>query len=150
MEFKPQDPNYEIRVQESFKRQQVNDFIGAEIFSLKPGYCEIHLPFKNELSQQHGFFHAGIIATIADTAGGYAAFSLMPEEATVLTVEYKINLIGPAEGSKAMAHATVVKPGRTLTVCNVQVFVKKNNTEKLCAVTQMTVMCLKGKSDSRQ
>jgi uncharacterized protein (TIGR00369 family) len=97
MRFKVPDPDFEKRVHESFNRQKLMRTIGAELTRLLPGEAEISLPYWHNLTQQHGFVHAGIIATIADTACGYAAFSLMPADAAVLTVEYKINLLSPAE-----------------------------------------------------
>jgi uncharacterized protein (TIGR00369 family) len=142
MSFKSLDPNYEMKVRESFLRQGFMKFIGAELVEVKPGYCEIHLPYKKELSQQHGFFHAGVIGTIADNTGGYAAYSLMGAESSILTVEYKLNLVAPGVGDLLIGRARVVKPGRTLTVCRSEVFVVKNGIEKLCATSLMTLMAM--------
>ena len=91
--FQPPNPGYAERVQDSFRRQQAMALLGAQLSRLTPGACEIRLPYKPELTQQHGFFHGGIIGTIADSAGGYAAFTLMPLDSSVLTVEYKMNLL---------------------------------------------------------
>ena len=146
--FKPLDLNYESRIKESFSRQRFMDFINAELVEVKPGYCEIHLPYKKKFSQQHGYFHAGLIGTIADNCGGYAAFSLMPAEASVLTVEYKINIVAPGDGELLIGRAKVIKPGRTLTVCEAKVFVVKSGVEKLCATSLMTVMVMHGKADA--
>lgn len=147
MHFEPKDPNYQGKVRDSFSRQTFMDYIGAKLTKLEPGLCELQLPYNENLSQQHGYFHAGVIGALADTAGGYAAFSLMPADASVLTVEYKINLMAPGDGDRLIARATVLKPGRTLTVCKVEAFAAKNNTESMCAYVQMTVMTMRGKPD---
>ena len=147
MSFKPLGPNYEMKVKESFARQQFMSFIGAKLVEVKPGYCEIHLPYKKELSQQHGFFHAGVIGTIADNSGGYAAYSLMATDSSVFTVEYKLNLIAPGEGDLLIGRGQVIRPGRNLTVCRTEVFVIKNGVEKLCATSLMTLMEMAGKVD---
>ena len=146
--FEPLDLNYEKKIKESFSRQEFMHFINAELVEVKPGYCEIHLPYKKELSQQHGYFHAGIIGTISDNCGGYAAFSLMPAKASVLTVEYKMNIVAPGDGELLIGRAKVIKPGRTLTICNTEVFVVKNGAEKLCATSLMTVMTMYGRADT--
>jgi uncharacterized protein (TIGR00369 family) len=135
------------RVQASFARQGIMDHLGASLTKLEKGYCEIELPFKPELSQQHGFFHAGVVSTIADSAGGYAGFSLFPEDSSVLTVEFKINLLAPADGERLRAAGRVIKAGRTLTICELQAFVVKHGNEKLCAHGMSTLICLQGKSD---
>lgn len=145
--FEPLDLDYEKKIKESFSRQAFMDFINAELAEVKPGYCEIHLPYKKTLLQQHGYFHAGIIGTISDNCGGYAAFSLMPVGASVLTVEYKMNLVAPGDGELLIGRAKVIKPGRTLTICSTEVFVVKNGDEKLCATSLMTVMAMHGKTD---
>lgn len=147
LSFRPLDPNYEERVRASFARQQFMEFIGAILMQVRPGYCEIHLPYKEELSQQHGYFHAGAIGTIGDNASGYAAYTLMPADATVLTVEYKLNLLTPGSGELLIARGQVIKPGRTLTVCRSDIFAIKNGQEKLCATALVTLMTLAGKPD---
>ena len=148
--FKPQDENFTDRVKASFANQPLMDFIGAKLAIVEPGFCEIHLPYRRELAQQHGFFHAGMIGTVADNCGGYAAFSLMPADASVLTVEYKINLLSPGDGELLVGRSKVKKAGRTLTVCEVDVFVVKDSVEKLCATVQMTVMAMHGMSDKQE
>lgn len=147
MLFKSLDPNYERKVRESFIRQGFMKFIGAKLVEVKPGYCEIHVPYRDELSQQHGFFHAGIIGTIADNTGGYAAYSLMGTGSSILTVEYKLNLVAPGDGDLLIGRARVVKPGRTLTVCRSEVFVVKNGIEKLCATSLMTLIAMTAMAD---
>ncbi|MBD5633973.1 MAG: PaaI family thioesterase, partial [Candidatus Eremiobacteraeota bacterium] len=115
------DADYEARARESYGRQGAMALLGATIEALAPGQCRIELDFRPELSQQHGYFHAGITSAIADSAGGYAALTLFPPTAEVLTVEFKINLIAPAHGERLIADAQVVRTGRTLTVCTVDV-----------------------------
>ncbi len=144
MTFKPKDPNFEFKVRDSFTRQPHMSFIDARLVAVNPGYCEIHLPFRKELSQQHGFFHAGVIGTIADTAGGYAAYSLMGADSSVLSVEYKLNLMAPGDGELLVGRAKVKKQGRTLSVCQSDVFVIKNGIEKVCATALMTTMTMVG------
>jgi len=122
-------------------------FIGAQLIDVQAGSCEIHLPYRLELTQQHGYFHAGVIGALADNANGYAAFSLMRADASILTVEYKLNLIAPGDGEKLIARGEVIKPGRTLTVCRADVFVAKDGVEKLCASALQTLLQMVGKAD---
>ena len=117
--------------------------LGATLSTVGQGTCEITLPYRAALSQQHGFFHAGVVSTIADSAAGYAAFSLFPAASSVLTVEFKINLLAPADGENLRATGRVIKHGRTLTICEMQAFITKNREEKLCAHGMSTLMCLK-------
>ncbi len=146
--FTPKDPDFEARVRGSFARQGIMDLIGARITKVEPGLVEIELPHRADLCQQHGFFHAGITSTIADTAGGYAAFSLFPADASVLTTEFKINLLAPADGELLRAVGRVVKPGRTLTVCEADVFAVKDGVAKPCARLLQTLMRLDGRPDA--
>jgi uncharacterized protein (TIGR00369 family) len=145
--FEPRNPAYADRVQSSFDRQQVMALLGAKLTRLAPGECEIQLPFKPELTQQHGYFHGGIIGTIADSAGGYAGFTLMPEESSVLTVEYKMNLLAPGDGELLIARGRVLKAGRTLVVSQVDAFVVKGGRETLCATLLQTLMTMHGRPD---
>ncbi|OPL11443.1 MAG: hypothetical protein AVO38_04615 [delta proteobacterium ML8_D] len=147
MVFEPLDKNYVQKVRSSFQRQKFMEFIGARLAEVHPGYCEIHLPYKKELSQQHGFFHAGVIGTLADNSGGYAAFTLMPPRASILTVEYKLNILAPGDGELLIARAQVIKAGRTLTICRPEVFVVKDGYETMSAAALMTLIALPGKSD---
>ena len=145
--FEPRNPAYAERVQASFNRQKIMTLIGAQLARLEPGECEIHLPFKPEISQQHGYYHGGIIGTIADSAGGYAAFTLMPRDASVLTVEYKMNLLEPGEGELLIARGRVLKAGRTLMVARVDAGVVKDGRETLCATLLQTLMTMHGRPD---
>ena len=147
MTFEPLDPNYEQKIRDSFSRQGLMKFIGAKLIDVRPGYCEIHLPYRGELTQQHGFFHAGMIGTIADNSGGYAAYSLIGVGSSILTVEYKLNLLAPGDGELLIGRARVLKPGQTLTVCKSDVFVVKDGIEKLCATCLMTLMAMNGMPD---
>ena len=143
----PKNPDFEECVRDSFSRQGIMELIGARLSRVEPGLVEIELPYRADLTQQHGFFHAGITSTIADSAGGYAAFSLMPAEASVLTTEFKINLLAPAEGELLRAVGRVVRPGRLLTVCEVDVFALKDGAATPCAKLLETLMCLEGRPD---
>jgi uncharacterized protein (TIGR00369 family) len=133
-------------VRDSFARQGIMVTLGATLAKVAPGTCEITLPYRAALSQQHGFFHAGVVSTIADSAAGYAAYSLFPAGSSVLTVEFKINLLAPADGENLRATGRVIKQGKTLTICEMQAFISKNNEEKLCAHGMSTLMCLKDSS----
>lgn len=148
--FQAPDPDYATRVRASFDRQSIMGLIGARLTRVEPGEVEIELPFRADLCQQHGFFHAGVTSTIADSAGGYAGFSLFPADSSVLTVEFKINLLAPADGELLRAVGRVVKPGRTLTVTEAEVLVVKNGAEKACARMAQTLMCLAGRPDMPQ
>lgn len=141
------DAEYESRVRESFVRQGLMKHLGAELVKLEPGHAEIRVPFRLELTQQHNYFHAGVSGAIADSACGYAAYTLMPAESSVLTVEYKMNLLAPADGEGLIARANVLRSGRTLKVCIADVYVRKDGAEVHCATMLSTIMCLPGKSD---
>ena len=146
-EFVPLDPGYEARVRSSFARQGAMRLLGARLLALKPGFCAIELPYRDDLTQQHGYIHAGMVSAIADSAGGYAGFSLFPADATVLTVEYKLNLIAPAAGERLIAEAQVVKPGRTLAITRGEVYGLAGDKRTLCAIMQQTLIVLSGKPD---
>ncbi|TDW24521.1 PaaI family thioesterase [Kribbella kalugense] len=128
------------RVRESFERQGLMEHLGARISHIGPGEVHIVLPSRPEVTQQHGYFHAGATSSIADSAGGYAAFTLFPEGTSVLTVEFKINLLAPAEGERLEAVGTVIKPGRTLTICRLEVFAVAGDRRTLVAVGQQTLI----------
>ena len=138
-EFKPQDPDFEKRIRESFSRQQIMHLIGASIERVEPGVVEIELPIRDDLTQQDGYVHAGIVTTILDSSCGYAAYTLMPSDASVLSVEFKVNLLAPAKGAILRAHGEVKRTGRTLTVCTADAFADG----KLCATMLATLICLR-------
>jgi uncharacterized protein (TIGR00369 family) len=148
--FDPKDPNFEARVRTSFARQTAMATLGIEITDLRAGEVELRMPYAAPYTQQHGFIHAGIITTALDSACGYAAFSLMPDDAAVLTVEFKTNLIAPARGDYFLFRARVVKPGRTITVCDAQAFAVEGGKEKLIATMTGTMMALFGREDIAQ
>jgi uncharacterized protein (TIGR00369 family) len=129
MPFQPADPNFRDRVRASFARQRVMQTLAISITRLEPGDIELTMPFDAAYTQQHGFVHAGIISAALDSACGYAAFSLMPADAAVLTVEFKTNFLAPAKGDQFKFRARVVKPGRTLTVCDAQAFSELDGAE---------------------
>jgi len=116
------NPAFAAEIQQSFSRQSIMQLIGAEIGRIEPGIVEITLPYRTELTQQNGYLHAGVVTTIADSACGYAAYSLMPAGSEVLSVEFKVNLLRPAKGDKFLAHAEVIKAGKTLTVVKSDVY----------------------------
>jgi len=141
--FDPRNPAYEAAVRDSFARQGLMKTLGAELSAVAPGRVEIVADYHDGLGQQHGFFHGGVIGAIADSAGGYSAFSLMPPETNVLTVEYKMNIVAPGRGRRLVARGEVVRPGRTLTVARSDVFaVDDGGAETLCATMLQTLMCL--------
>ena len=146
--FAPLNPEYEARVRASFGRQGAMHLIGARLSVLRPGYCAIELPFREDLTQQHGYVHAGIVGAIVDSAGGYAGFTLFPADASVLTVEYKLNLLAPAAGERLVAEAQVVKPGRTLAITRGEVYAEADGKRTLCAIMQQTLIVLAGKADA--
>lgn len=146
--FEARNPDYADRVRASFGRQRIMSLLGAELTRIAPGSCEIRLPFREDLTQQHGYFHGGVAGTIADSAAGYAGFSLMPEDSSVLTVEFKLNLVAPADGDALVARGRVIKPGRTLFVCAADVMVCRDGGEILCATLLQTLMTMHGRSDA--
>ena len=139
-DFAATDPDFAERVRKSFDAQGIMDHIGATLTLIEPGVCEIELPYSDAVSQQYGFFHGGVIGTIADSAGGYAAFGLMDAEDGILTVEYKLNLMALADGDLLVARGRVLRAGRTLTVARAEVGVVKNGVEVACAAMQQTLM----------
>ena len=148
MLYRPQYAEFRMKVQESFEQQGFMKLINAKLVKIDPGYCEIHIPFHQNLTQQYSYFHAGIVGTIADNAAGYAAFSLMDKASSILTVEFKLNLLSPAKGQLLIAKSYVLKYGKTLTICRSDVYIINAGTEKLCAASQSTLMELQNKSDA--
>jgi uncharacterized protein (TIGR00369 family) len=142
-EYKFYDPKYPQILIENFNRQKTMQWIGARLTDVRPAYAEITLPWREEFTQQSNAVHGGILATIGDNAGGYAAWTLEPNDANMLAVEFKINLLGEAKGDPIIARGHVVKRGRTLTIARVDVFSVEKNVEKLCAIMQQTLMCIR-------
>jgi uncharacterized protein (TIGR00369 family) len=134
----------EKRIRESFALQNAMALIKADLQRIEPGHTEIHLPHWSGIDQQHGYVHGGVIGMIADSAAGYAAMTLVPEGASVLTVEYKMNLLAPGLGQKLIARGKVIRPGRTLIVTQAEVFAVNNQQETLCALMQQTIMVMHG------
>ncbi|MCG8380794.1 MAG: PaaI family thioesterase [Gammaproteobacteria bacterium] len=135
------DPDYEQKTRESFNRQAVMQTIGATLESIKPGGVTIELPFNAQYTQQNDFMHAGIISTVLDSACGYAAFTLMPAGADVLTVEFKVNLLRPAKGKFFTAKARVVKAGLSISVTEASLF-SSDYGEKEVATMSATMMAI--------
>jgi uncharacterized protein (TIGR00369 family) len=138
----PRNPTFSEQIKQSFKQQTIMGLIGAELTRVEPGIVEITLPYRPDLAQQHGYLHAGIVTTIADSACGYAAFSLMPPNSEVLSVEFKVNLLRPAKGETFSAVAEVIKSGKTLTVVRADVFGIEEGRRDLVATMLGTMICL--------
>lgn len=146
--FEAPDPAFERRVRESFARQGAMRTLGATVESLSPGHCAIALVPRPEVAQQHGYVHAGVVAAIVDTAGGYAGYTLFPADSSVLTVEFKLNLLAPAAGERLVAEGFVVKSGRTLTITRGEVHAESRGRRTLVALMQQTLMTMHGKADA--
>ena len=140
-------PETQDRIRASFARQQAMELIRATMPVVEAGRTEIHLPHWQGVEQQHGFVHGGVVGMIADSAAGYAAMTVVPDGASVLTVEYKINLVAPADGEMLIARGEVLRPGRTLVLTKAEVFAVTGGQEKLCAVMQQTIMVMQGKAE---
>ncbi|PYE90461.1 PaaI family thioesterase [Phyllobacterium leguminum] len=134
------EPDFRERVEESFARQAAMKLIGADLTLCEPGIVEIELPFRDDLTQQHNFLHAGIISAALDAACGYAAFSLMPQGSAVLTIEFKVNLLAPGKGERFLFRGEVTKPGRTIMVSDGQAFAVGDTEVKLIATMTATLM----------
>ena len=147
--FEPPDPAYADRVRASFARQAAMATIGASLTDVAPGRVVIELAWQQALTQQHGFLHAGMVATALDSACGYAGFSLMTADAAVLTIEYKINLLAPAQGQRFRMEGAVVKPGRTITVAEGRAYAVQDGREKLVATMGATLMAIVGREGIR-
>ncbi|PYS86341.1 MAG: thioesterase [Acidobacteria bacterium] len=145
MPAEQKDPNFEARVRASFALQNIMQLIGARLSRVEPGIVEIDLDSRSDLTQQNGYVHAGIVTTILDSACGYAAHTLMPANSGVLSVEFKVNLLAPAQGERISARAEVKRSGRTLTVCTADAFAINGEDETLCATMLATMFCVKPK-----
>ncbi len=145
-ELEPKDPNFENRVRANFVEQRVMSLIGASLTVVEPGLVEIEIPNREDLAQQNGFMHAGIVTTVLDSACGYAAYTLMPADSSVLSVEFKVNLLAPADGDLITARAEVKRYGNTLTVCTADAFADG----KICATMLATMICRTVKPDTNR
>jgi uncharacterized protein (TIGR00369 family) len=141
-QFEPRDPDFKARVTQSFAAQAIMQTIGAELVEGAPGRVEILLPYDRKLTQQDGFIHAGVSSTIMDSACGYAAFSLMPADARVLTIEFKINLLAPAAGTRFRAVGKVRKSGRSVFVAESELFAESDGNSRLVAIMSGTLTAL--------
>ena len=139
--------DFKASVAASFARQNAMQLIRASLPLIEHGRTEIHIPHWAGVEQQHGFVHGGVVGMIADSAAGYAAMTVVPASASVLTVEYKMNLVAPADGETLVARGEVVRPGRTLIVTKAEVYACKDGKETLCAIMQQTIMVMHGKSE---
>ena len=146
--FEPGDPDFAARVRASFARQRFMGLLGARLARVEPGLVEIELDFRPEFTQQHGYLHAAVTTAIADSAGGYAAYTLMPPGSSVLAVEFKINLLEPARGQSFTGRGRVVRPGKRLYVCALEVEARDGDGTRLCLLGQQTAMCLLDTPDS--
>lgn len=149
-QFLPRDPDWEARCRDSFGRQGFMKLIGCRIVALAPGHCTVTVEAKPELCQQRGFLHGGVTAALADSAAGYAAYSLMPAGSTPLTVEFKINLMAPAVGDRFFASADVVRAGKTLIVVNVDVVAERHSVRKPIARMLGTLICMENTPDTEE
>ena len=143
---KPSDPNFAARVRANFGSQRLMATLGATLEQVEPGAVAIRLPFRDDLTQQHGFLHAGAIASVADSACGYAALSLMPAGADVLSIEFKINMLSPAKGDAIVARGEVIRAGRKIMVCRADVYAMQSGDEKLVAAMQGTMMVVEDRA----
>lgn len=141
------NPQFAQTVAASFAKQSAMRLIQATMPVIEHGRTEIHVPHWDGIEQQHGFVHGGVVGMIADSAAGYAAMTMVPASASVLTVEYKMNLVAPADGERLIARGQVVRPGRTLIITKAEVFAIKDGKEGLCALMQQTIMVMHGKAE---
>lgn len=141
-EFITRDPNYEARVRSSFEKQEAMKTIGASLVKMSPGEMVIEFPYDQSLTQQNGYIHAGVLTTVVDSACGYAAYTLMPADSDVLSIEFKVNFMSPAKGETFRAIGKVLKSGRTITVCSGDVVAIEKGKESIVATMQATMICL--------
>lgn len=145
--FEPRCADFADRVRDSFTRQGAMQTLGASLCLIESGAVDIEVPWAAGLTQQHGFLHAGMVATALDSACGYAGFTLMEPDAAVLTIEFKINLLAPAKGQRFRMEGRVIKPGRTITVCEGRAFAIDDHQEKLVATMGCTLMAVSGRDN---
>ncbi len=144
--FEPRNPNYSERVREAFEGQPMLTSLGMVMAEIAPGYCELHLPYRPEISQNHGYFHGGAIATLADVSGGFAGWSLLPEGMWIVTVEYKTNIVAPGRGEMLIGRGRVIRSGRSLTTTEIEVLALVDGEEQLCATALQTLMSVEAQS----
>lgn len=144
----PRDPGFAERARSSFPRQKLMSTLGARLTHVAPGVCEIELPFREDLTQQHGYLHAGVVTAVVDSACGYAALTLMAPDAGVLSVEFKVNLLAPAAGELLVARARVVRSGRTLTVVSGDAFMKHGSEERHVFTMLATMIAVHDRSET--
>ena len=147
--FQPRNPDFEARTRESFGRQRFMETLGVELSVVEPGHVEMRLPYREELGQQHGFFHGGVIGALADNVGGYAAFTMLDAKDSILTVEYKMNIVSPGRGEALIAIGTVIKPGRRLIICEARIYTENDGKRALCATALCTLMPMENMSDDK-
>ena len=140
--FEPRDPDYEARIRASFGRQRLMGTIGARLVRVAPGEAEIEAPFSDGLTQQHGYLHAGVLTALVDSACGYSALTLLPADMEVLSVEYKVNFLAPAEGERFVARGRVERPGQRITVCSGEVVAVAGSEEKRVVVMLATMIAV--------
>lgn len=136
------DPDFEIRIRESFARQGLINTLNGKITHIDSGELHIEAPFDERFTQQDGFLHAGVVSTLMDSACGYAAYTLMPADSRVLSVEFKVNFLSPAQGERFRAEGRVIKSGKTISVCEGKLFAYQAEEEKLVAMMQATMICV--------
>ena len=149
MNFQPRDDNYADRIARSFAKQQAMALIGAQLVRIDAGRIEIHLPCRPEISQQHGYVHGGVVVMIADSASGYAAMTLVPEDTSVLSVQHSTNFLAPALGERLEAHGHVIKSGRSLSITEAEVYAIRDGHRHLCAKMTQTVINMQGKPEQQ-
>lgn len=143
------NPDWENAIRTSFERQRVMALLGAQLGEVRPGYCQITLPYRHDLTQQHGYFHAGITSTVVDSAAGYAGLSVMPAGCEVLSVEFKINMLAPGDGELLITEGHVVKAGKTLVITRGEAYVRKGDKLTHCASMQQTLMTMYPRKDAQ-
>jgi uncharacterized protein (TIGR00369 family) len=144
----PQDPDFEARVRRSFALQAAMATIGARLVRVAAGEVDVELPFRADLTQQNGFLHAGMVTAVMDSACGYAAFTLMPADAGVLSIEFKVNLLAPAQGERIVARGRVVRAGRTISVCQGDAFAIRGGEERHVATMTATMMTVAARAQA--
>ena len=145
IEIKDVSPNVAAAMQEAFAAQGALQALGARLTKIGAGTCELVVPFSPAATQHHGTFHGGVFGTVADTVGGFAAYSLLMPERDCVAVEYKVNMLAPGNGDALIGRGKVVKAGRSLVVTSGEIFTTKNGAEKLCAIFQQTLFVIEKK-----